>query len=495
MYTFQRQRLKKAIFRLAVEKYNKEVDHRGLPTKQQKEQFKAELYTYLQEQMKYFLTQAFDYAQKNNLNIHNDLNVTHKLDLEFKKQKLERTFKETPHEKFKRLSAEYDLIGDHEHAEWYIQNLLTDRESDEENPQKWFDYAQFCLKYDKTAHAELFMNKYVDIVGLDQNMNLFMGSLYLQNGMYKKAQRYLHTVLKEDWEHIQANILMGFMFEAINRPGLSRKHFALAKVKRMRELGQLQPKNNAPKNFRTQAIEYPVDIIDYKNVATKDQHIKPDDSDQIFFELIDFLLKNYLYKAADIALEYIQDTHSNQYLITKAKVRTMQGRYLEATAALDEMLPKNQDNLEAWVMRGHAFFLHGNLFDSEESYIKALRLQKQLKDPNLQERLGIVYAKRKAWKDARTVFLKCCKERVSTTSWIYLGLSLLRVGDLAAAEDAIAQANILDNTNPNVWGLMTILCLTTGAQRLAQANLSFKEAIDLGLKDHQQIEEIGDLYQ
>jgi len=84
---------------------------------------------------------------------------------------------------------------------------------------------------------------------------------------------------------------------------------------------------------------------------------------------------------------------------------------------------------------------------------------------------------------------------VSTTSWIYLGLSLLRVGDLAAAEDAIAQANILDNTNPNVWGLMTILCLTTGAQRLAQANLSFKEAIDLGLKDHQQIEEIGDLYQ
>ena len=52
----------------------------------------------------------------------------------------------------------------------------------------------------------------------------------------------------------------------------------------------------------------------------------------------------------------------------------MQGRYIEATAALDEMLPKNQDNLEAWVMRGHAFFLHGNLFDSEESYIKALRL-------------------------------------------------------------------------------------------------------------------------
>jgi len=113
-------------------------------------------------------------------------------------------------------------------------------------------------------------------------------------------------------------------------------------------------------------------------------------------------------------------------------------------------------------MRGHAFFLHGNLFDSEESYIKALRIKKDLNDPVVQERLGIVYARRKAWKDARTVFLKCCKERVSTTSWIYLGLSLLRLNELGQAEDAITQANILDNINPKVWGLMTILCLSMG---------------------------------
>jgi len=61
----------------------------------------------------------------------------------------------------------------------------------------------------------------------------------------------------------------------------------------------------------------------------------------------------------------------------------MQGNYLDATSALDELLPKNQDNYEAWVMRGHAFYLHGNLFDSEESYIKALRLKPNLKDHDL----------------------------------------------------------------------------------------------------------------
>ena len=74
-----------------------------------------------------------------------------------------------------------------------------------------------------------------------------------------------------------------------------------------------------------------VEIIDYKNVITMDQQIKPADNDSIYFDLIDLLLDNNLFRAADIALGYIQDIHSNQYLVTKARIRTMQGQYLEAT--------------------------------------------------------------------------------------------------------------------------------------------------------------------
>ena len=64
-----------------------------------------------------------------------------------------------------------------------------------------------------------------------------MGALYFQDGQYAKARRHLHSILEQDWEDIKANLLTAFIFEAINRPGLSRKHFAIAKVKRMRELG------------------------------------------------------------------------------------------------------------------------------------------------------------------------------------------------------------------------------------------------------------------
>lgn len=203
------------------------------------------------------------------------------------------------------------MLGESENADAYIQNLIIDS-GDGTNPQQWFDYAKFCLQYDKSSQAELFMNKYIEAVGCDEDMSLMMGALYLQDKQYAKAQRYLHSVLAQNWDHIHANVLIAFIYEAINRPGLSRKHFAIAKVKRMREIGgYLHPKNNDPKNFRREGVHYQVDIVNYTNVVTKDQAIKPEDSDQIFFELIDRLLKNNLYKAANMCLGYLKDEHSH----------------------------------------------------------------------------------------------------------------------------------------------------------------------------------------
>ncbi len=92
-----------------------------------------------------------------------------------------------------------------------------------------------------------------------------------------------------------------------------------------------------------------------------------------------------------------------------------------------------------------------------------MRLKPTPKDAVLQERLGIVYARRKAWKDAKIVFMKCCRSseyKPSTTAWLYLGLSCLRLGEYQQAEDALSQANILDHLNPRVWALNSILCLT-----------------------------------
>jgi tetratricopeptide (TPR) repeat protein len=158
-------------------------------------------------------------------------------------------------------------------------------------------------------------------------------------------------------------------------PEMSRKHFAIAKAKRMRDVGMLPPKSSIPKNFRTQAREFKVEVVDYKKLKTMDENLSAKESDLLFFDLIDFLLSRTVFGVADIALEYIQDKSTQRYLMAEARVCVLQTRYAEAASSLDKLLSVNPNEQQAWILRGHAFFFLENLFDSEECYINALRIK------------------------------------------------------------------------------------------------------------------------
>ena len=210
-------------------------------------------------------------------------------------------------------------------------------------------------------------------------------------------------------------------------------------------------------------METKLEIIDFKQVNTKDQQLSADNADKLYLEFIDLLLENCIFNLADSMLQYVTNHNTERYLLALAKIRGHQERYLEAVEPLDKLLSQQPTHQQAWVMRGHAYYLNGNLFDSEESYITALRIKPAPKDAVLQERLGLVYIKRKSWKDAKTVFMKCCKSQdflPSTTAWLYLGIACFRLGEMQQAEDALSQANILDHLNYRVWGMMAVLALT-----------------------------------
>ena len=66
------------------------------------------------------------------------------------------------------------------------------------------------------------------------------------------------------------------MYEKLGEAGLQRKHIAIAKVKRMRDLHIMPPKSSIPKNFRTSPYDLKVEIIDFKTVNTKDQQLPAD---------------------------------------------------------------------------------------------------------------------------------------------------------------------------------------------------------------------------
>ena len=50
-----------------------------------------------------------------------------------------------------------------------------------------------------------------------------------------------------------------------------------------------------------------------------------------------------------------------------------------------------------------------------------------------------------------------------------------QLGELEEAEDALAEANILNNTDPEVWAYLSLVCLKTG--RELEAEQSYKYAL------------------
>lgn len=70
-------------------------------------------------------------------------------------------------------------------------------------------------------------------------------------------------------------------------------------------------------------------------------------------------------------------------------------------------------------------------------------------------RLGGIYLVSEDFDLARDVFMRSCATNPSANAWFGLGVSCYRLGELVEAEDALAEANMYDNTFPEVSHTLT----------------------------------------
>lgn len=119
--------------------------------------------------------------------LHQDITLQHEGINKNRQKKVDRSFKETETEKFRRLSREFDDICDKQNAEKYLQNLIVDYPNDAE---LWTEYAHFALRYGMFIRAEHFFKKVIEINGIDSKMKVKMGALLLSRGNYREAKIY-----------------------------------------------------------------------------------------------------------------------------------------------------------------------------------------------------------------------------------------------------------------------------------------------------------------
>lgn len=125
------------------------------------------------------------------------------------------------------------MICDVQCAEREYVNILID---DPTSSDKWYEFALFSLKFDMQAKAEQYLDKVIVLRGMTKEMHLMLASMMLQRKNFEQTKLHLDAVLDEDWKNIHANLLFGFYYKLTGWDEMARKHFAIARVKRMRDL-------------------------------------------------------------------------------------------------------------------------------------------------------------------------------------------------------------------------------------------------------------------
>ena len=95
------------------------------------------------------------------------------------------------------------------------------------------------------------------------------------------------------------------------------------------------------------------------------------------------------------------------------------------------------------------------------------------------------------FEEALDVLLLGCRVYPSSTLFSLVGICCLRLDRMIDAEDALQEANLIDNRNPEVWAYLTILCLHTGDHRMEEAEKSCQQALRLGLTNSAVLREIA----
>jgi len=108
--------------------------------------------------------------------------------------------------------------------------------------------------------------------------------------------------------------------------------------------------------------------------------------------------------------------------------------------------------------------------------------------------IGKLLIQQNCFDEALNAMLFGCSVYPSATLFNLVGICCLRLDRLQDAEDALQEANLIDNRNPNIWAYLCVLCLHGGSQRMAEAEKSLEQALRLGLTNTAVLREMATSY-
>uniref|UniRef100_A0A8B9G7D3 Cilia and flagella associated protein 70 n=1 Tax=Amazona collaria TaxID=241587 RepID=A0A8B9G7D3_9PSIT len=107
--------------------------------------------------------------------------------------------------------------------------------------------------------------------------------------------------------------------------------------------------------------------------------------------------------------------------------------------------------------------------EAKECYERAMGFMEDAEDRHfVYLRLGSIYLEEKLYGQAKKIYLLACDNSASCLTWLGVGIACYRLKEMVEAEDALSEANALNNTNAEVWAYLSLICLHGGRHTEAE---------------------------
>ncbi|RXN24181.1 cilia- and flagella-associated 70 [Labeo rohita] len=410
----------------------------------------------------------------------------------------------------KHFAKEAELNTDYRLVAQYYQECLIREQSD---PSHWCDYGAFHMLTADHLKAEECFQQALSIGQTHTPSLLMCGVLSEMNGRYEDAETFFERATCIFCQTQEKFIEAEMAFREANK----QLNSVLQNSSTSRPEITSEIQSGQKKDEKDETSETPAEKTEERDGDTDEDAVHKEDRSQIsreskqeaqqqisstsiqttiYMETVWFLLQNYALQMAQraLALELLSPDRGtvSTYHLALAKLHLLRGEHDSAEASLKEALTDNFQNPDIWALWGHLHYEKGDDTQAQSCYERTLDSVLDASDTHsIYLRLGSIYLQNGEYEKAKPVFLRACKHAPSCLTWLRLGIACYRLEELTEAEEALTEANALNNRNPEVWGYLSLVCLRTG--RKLEAEQSYKYAMKMDLQKESLLQEIHKL--
>ncbi|NWV11797.1 CFA70 protein, partial [Ptilonorhynchus violaceus] len=199
----------------------------------------------------------------------------------------------------------------------------------------------------------------------------------------------------------------------------------------------------------------------------------------IFTKTVEFLMKvnavQFVHRALAHELLSLQGGPTCAYYLARAWTYLQQEDLPRCAECLREAIRIDPMNPDAWAQKGHLCYLMRDFDTAKDCYERVISFLEDAVDVHfVYLRLGSIHLEEKEYGRAKQIYLLASDNCASCLTWLGVGIACYRLGEITEAEDALSEANALDNTNAEVWAYLTLICLH--GERKVEAEQCFKYA-------------------